>query len=489
MNPSDYAWMSAVELIEALRSRQLSPVELVEAAIARIEEQNPAINAVVHLGADDARAAARAAEHSLADGTAGPLTGVPVLMKDLFDFKPGWPSTLGGVRALAGNIAQHSCLFVERMESAGAIVLGKTNSPVFGARGITDNPLFGPTRNPFDVTRNPGGSSGGAAAAVAAGFVPIAEGTDAGGSIRIPAAWTSTYGFKPSAGRVPSIVRPLGFLNSAPFITEGPITRTVADAALAMSTLAGPDPRAPHCLDGNLDYGAALERSVAGRRVGYSPELGAFTVEAEVARAVDHAVTGFEECGAHVELVELSLPADHAELAALWHRSMMQISLASLEAMQAQGIDLLTDLAAHFPPSLTEQIEQARSMSARQLRNDDALRTEVYDALTPAVNAFDLLVSPTVGALPVLNADDGDTIGPSQINGQAVDPLIGWTLTFPLNFTGNPAASIPAGLVNGLPLGMQLIGRQMRDLDVLTFSAAYERARPWAADYRLTEND
>ena len=166
MDPSEYAWMSATDLVSALRSKQLSPVDLIDAAIARVEQRNPAINAVVHLGVDDARAAARAAERALAEGRAGPLAGLPVLMKDLFDFKPGWPSTLGGVRALAGNIAQHSCLFVERMESAGAIVLGKTNSPVFGARGVTDNPLFGPTCNPFDLSRNPGGSSGGAAAAV-----------------------------------------------------------------------------------------------------------------------------------------------------------------------------------------------------------------------------------------------------------------------------------------------------------------------------------
>ena len=483
MDPSEYAWMSATDLVKALQSKQLSPVDLIDAAIARIEQRNPAINAVVHLGAEDARAAARTAERALAEGRAGPLAGLPVLMKDLFDFKPGWPSTLGGVPALADNIAQHSCLFVERMESAGAIVLGKTNSPVFGARGITDNPLFGPTCNPFDVSRNPGGSSGGAAAAVAAGFVPIAEGTDAGGSIRIPAAWTSTYGFKPSAGRVPSIIRPLGFMTAAPFITEGPITRTVADAALAITALAGPDSRAPHCLDGVLDYRAALDGSIAGRRLGYSPNLGAFPVEPAVARAVEHALTGFEECGAQVQQTEVSLPADHEELAALWHRSMMQVTLASLEGMQAQGIDLLADLAAHFPPALAEQIEQTRTMTARQVRIDDVLRTEIYETLTSAINSFDLLLTPTVGGLPVVNASRGETIGPTQLNGQAVDPMIGWALTFPFNFTGHPAASVPAGLVDGLPVGMQLIGRQMGDLDVLTFSAAYERARPWVGNY------
>lgn len=485
MHTREYAQLSATDLVDALRRREISPVDLVDAAIALIEERNPAVNAVVHLGADDARAAARVAERSLAEGDAAPLTGIPVLMKDLFDFKPGWPATLGGIRALAGNIAEHNCLFVERMEAAGAIVLGKTNSPVLGARGVTDNPLFGPTCNPFDVTRNAGGSSGGAAAAVAVGMVPIAEGTDAGGSIRIPAAWTSTYGFKPSAGRIPTIVRPLGFTNAAPFITEGPITRTVADAALAMQVLAGPDPRAPYSLDGAPAYREAINGSIEGRRVGFSPDLGAFAVEPSVARVVEQAVTGFEECGAHVEVIELSMPADHEELAALWHRSMMQIGLASLEAMQAQGLDLLSDLTTHLPPVLAEQFDSARSMTAHQLRLDDMLRTSVYDALTPAIDAFDLVVSPTVGALPVPNATDGDTTGPLQVDGQAVDHLIGWTLTFPLNFTGHPAASVPAGLVDGLPVGMQLIGRRLHDLDVLRFSAAYERARPWAADYAL----
>jgi amidase len=487
VEPADYAWKSAGELRDALRRRELSAVELIDAVLERIEERNPSLNAVVHVGASDARAAAGAADESLRAGRGGPLAGVPVLMKDLFDFKPGWPSTLGGIRALAGRVASSTCLFVERMEAAGAIVVGKTNSPVLGARAITDNPLFGPTRNPLAPDRNAGGSSGGSAAAVADGMVPLAEGSDAGGSIRIPAAWTSTYGFKPSAGRVPTVIRPLGFMNSAPFISEGPITRTVSDAALAMTVLAGPDPRAPHALDGTVDFLAAVERPVTGLRVGYSADLGIFPVDPAVARVFEDAIAGLAATGAEVVPVEVSLPAGHRELAALWHRSTMQISLAGLESLRDDGMDLLADLDAHFPPALAQQLGEARSQTAAQLRHDDVVRTQVYDCLGEAFAGVDLLATPTVGSLPVLNGTDGDTVGPRELGGEVVDPLIGWTLTFPFNLTGHPAASIPAGTVEGLPVGLQLVGRRFRDDHVLAVSAAFEQVRPWASVYARCE--
>ncbi|MFC4950189.1 amidase [Pseudonocardia sp. GCM10023141] len=489
MEPADYAWRSAADLAELLRQRVISPVELVDAVLDRIEKRNPSLNAVVHLGVDDAKAAARAAERDLRSGeTTGPLTGVPVLMKDLFDFKPGWPSTMGGVPALAANSVNDRCVFVERMEAAGAIVVGKTNSPALGARAVTDNRLFGPTSTPFDTTRNAGGSSGGSAAAVADGLVPLAEGTDAGGSIRIPAAWTGTYGLKPSAGRVPTVARPLGFLNSAPFVTEGPITRTVADAALAMTVLAGPDPRAPHGLDGSVDFLAALDRPVTGMRVGYSPDLGTFPVDPAVAAVVAEAVESLADTGVEVMPVEVVLPVDRLELAALWHRTMAQLYLAGLEALRDNGgPDLLAAPHVHFPRALAAQLDEAAVQSAARLRQDDVLRTEIYDRLLVAWAGIDVLATPTVGSLPVCNASTGDTVGPGELAGRAVDPLIGWTLTFPFNFTGNPAASVPAGLAGGLPVGMQLVGRQFRDDDVISLSAAYERVRPWADSYAVCE--
>ena len=222
----ELAYMSATEMAMRIRRRDFSPVEVVDALIARIESRNPSLNAFVFKGFDDARSAAKEAEKALAGGAAlGPLHGVPTAIKDLFDFKPGWPFTFGGIRAMKDCVAQWHCPFAERVERAGAIIMGKTNSPTMGLRGTCDNFLFGPTRNPFDVRKNAGGSSGGSAAAVADGLVPFAEGTDAGGSIRIPAAWCNLVGFKASFGRNPVVMRPNAFGGSMPFMGEGPISR------------------------------------------------------------------------------------------------------------------------------------------------------------------------------------------------------------------------------------------------------------------------
>src|ERR1700674_5299215 len=245
----DLAWASAAALALRIRRRELSPVEVMTATIERIERRNPSLNAFVFLDFDQAMERAHAAEAAVTSGaTLGPLHGVPAAMKDLFDFKPGWPATFGGVRALRNQVIDAYCHYAERMEGAGAILVGKTNAPVMGLRGIADNYLFGPTHNPFDLSRNPGGSSGGSAAAVADGLVPIAEGTDAGGSIRIPAAWCNVYGYRASYGRVPFTGRPNAFASLTPFLFEGTLTRTVEDAALGLQVLAGPDSRDPFSL-------------------------------------------------------------------------------------------------------------------------------------------------------------------------------------------------------------------------------------------------
>src|SRR5439155_4154138 len=260
-----------------IRRHQLSPVEVVDAFIERIEQRNKSLNAFVYLGFEDARKRAKEAEQALMAGAAlGPLHGVPTAMKDLFDFKPGWVSTFGGVRAFKNLVVDLYCTYAERIERAGAILLGKTNSPVMGFRGTCDNYWFGPTRNPFDLSRNTGGSSGGSAAAVADGLVPIAEGTDGGGSIRIPASWCGVYGFKASFGRVPYVSRPNAFSGDIPFLFEGTLTRTVEDAALGLTALAGYHPGDPLSLDERVDFMSALGRPVKGMRIAYSPNLDVF---------------------------------------------------------------------------------------------------------------------------------------------------------------------------------------------------------------------
>ena len=301
MTTDELAYMSAAVIADHVRRRLLSPVEIVDACIARIERRNPSLNAFVFTGFEDARKAASAAEQAVMSGAAtGPLHGVPSAIKDLFDFKPGWPFTFGGVRAMKDCVAGWHCVFAERVEKAGAILLGKTNSPTMGLRGTCDNYLFGPTRNPFDTRKNSGGSSGGSAAAVADGLVPFAEGTDAGGSIRIPAAWCNVVGFKASFGRIPVVTRPNAFGGIAPFLFEGPISRSVEDAALVLSVLSGYDAKDPFSIEGTEDFLAATRRSIKGWKIAYTPDFGVFPVEPRIRAVVEEGLRVFADAGAAV---------------------------------------------------------------------------------------------------------------------------------------------------------------------------------------------
>jgi amidase len=354
-----------------------------------------------------------------------------------------------------------------------------------GLRGTCDNYLFGPSRNPFDLRKNTGGSSGGSAAAVADGLVPFAEGTDGGGSIRIPAAWCGVFGFKPSFGRVPVVTRPNAFAGTMPFIHEGPITRTVEDAALVFNAVAGYDPRDPFAIETNEDFLAATRRSIRGWKVAYSPDLDVFPVDPAIRKVVDEAAQSFADAGATVEEVRLGLKRGQRELSDVWCRLIMPLNLGGLEGMKGFGIDLLGEHRDDFPPDYLRWIDIGKTLTSADIERDQAIRSEVHDAIQGVLSTHDLLVSPTLAAMPVDNATDGDTKGPTHVNGVEVDPLIGWCMTYFTNFSGHPSASVPAGLSGGLPVGMQLIGRRYADADVLAAAAAVERVRPWKDAYRI----
>jgi amidase/aspartyl-tRNA(Asn)/glutamyl-tRNA(Gln) amidotransferase subunit A len=355
-----------------------------------------------------------------------------------------------------------------------------------GFRGTCDNYLFGPSRNPFDTAKNTGGSSGGSGAAVADGLLALAEGTDGGGSIRIPASWCGIYGYKASFGRTPYVGRPNAFGGTAPFLFEGPMTRTVEDAALALTALAGYDPRDPYSLDEQVDFLAATRHSIRGWKIAYSPNLDVFPVDRRVADIVAKAVRAFEEAGAHVEEVKVGIRRPQAELSDLWCRLIMPLNVMGFELFKRNGLDLLKDHRGDFPPQYLRWVDAGYKMTAMDHFRDQEMRTDVYDAIQGVFDKYDLLVTPTLACLPVDNAADGNTVGPSEINGETVDPLLGWCLTYPINYTGHPAASIPAGLAaDRLPVGMQIVGRRYADADVLAASAAFERLRPWHDSYRI----
>src|SRR5215218_1026740 len=476
----------ATELASRIRRRDLSPVEVVDAFLERIEERNGRLNAYVTVLGEEAREAAREAERALGSGEAlGALHGVPVAIKDLFDYKIGVRHTYG-LKPMANYVPNRNATYVERLERAGAIVLGKTNTPEFGHRAITDNLLFGPTSTPFAPGKNAGGSSGGSAAAVADGLAPIAQGSDGGGSIRIPASFCGVYGFKATFGRVASATRPDAFLSHTPFTNSGPLSRTVEDAALMLSVMAGPNPRDPFSLpDDGTDYLAATSRSVSGLKVAYSANLDVFPVEESVAAVVAEAVRAFEEAGARVEKASIGLKSSQKELCDLWMREVGVRSAAIAASLKNAGVvDLLGEHREELMPQFAELLETGRNISAVEYKLDDVARSEVFDAVQDVFDGFDLLVTPTLAIPPFNNAADGNTLGPSEVNGEEVDPLLGWCLTYPINYTGHPAASIPAGFTDDeLPVGLQIIGRRFADETVLAASAAFERLRPWHDAY------
>ncbi|MEV3871809.1 amidase [Streptomyces sp. NPDC049906] len=476
----------ATELASRIRRRDLSPRELTAAFLTRIEQRNPALNAFVHVAADTALEAAAESERQLVRGhLAGPLHGVPIAIKDLFDYKAGMPNTFG-VTAFREYVPDRTARHVAELEGLGAIVLGKTNTPEFGHKGLTDNRLFGPTSTPFALGKNAGGSSGGSAAALADGLCALAQGSDGGGSVRIPASLCGVVGFKPTFGRVSDAVRPDAFLCHVPYMSNGPMARTVEDCALMLSCMVGDDPRDPTSVphDGT-DFQAATRRNPTGLRAAYLPTLGGFPVEPGVRTVVDGAVAALEGVGIHVDRPDFRLPLPHREVTDLWVRNAGAIASTVVEAFAAEGLDLRGEPWDDLPPGLRAMIERTDGRTLMDGRRDQMVRTVLYDAVADLFDRYDLVISPTLAVAGCDNADDGWTVGPDRIEGEEVDPVLGWCLTHLFNFTGHPAISVPAGLTGeGLPVGLQIAGRRYADVDVLSAAAAFERARPWSRHYR-----
>lgn len=474
----DICFTSATELAAQIRSEDLSPVAVVAAYLDRIESRNDEIRAYVTVLRDEARDAARDAERAISRGDdLGPLHGVPVAIKDLFALKAGTRHTFGST-VFADFIADRDAPVVARLEDAGAIVLGKTNTPEFGNRPVTDNELVGATGTPFDPRKTAGGTSGGSAAAVADGMAALAQGSDAGGSIRIPAACCGVYGLKPSFGRVPNGSRPNAFAEHTPFIQNGPLARTVEDAALMLDVIAGPHPDDPFTHpEPDSEFTSTVRRSIDGLDIAYSPDLGLFHVDPEIRTAIDDAVDTFAEAGANVEEapIEFEYPKDVVQDA--W-RTFFQVLLADIE-MQIQesyGVALLEDHRETIDPLFARIVEAGRQHTVMDYKRADVVRTSVYDTIQSLLAEYNLLVTPTLAVAPF----DKTLMGPTEIDGTEVDPFIDWILSWIFNMTDHPAASIPAGFTaEGLPIGMQLVGRRFADGTVLAASRAFEQLHPW----------
>jgi Asp-tRNA(Asn)/Glu-tRNA(Gln) amidotransferase A subunit family amidase len=450
---------SAAALARLIARRELSAADALEWALERIErlELEPGLKAFLTIAEEGARAAAIAADRAVAAGEPlGPLHGVPVGVKDL-EWTAGIRTTYGSP-AFRDFVPSEDSIVVERLRAAGAIVVGKTNTSEFGLLGETRNPLIGETRNPWDPLRTVGGSSGGSAAAVAAGMVPVAVGSDTGGSITCPAAMCGVFGIKPTRGLVPTWPDPG---DSRILLDSGPITRTVPDAQLMLDVLGGSDPRDPTSYV-QADGGDAPASPL---RIAWSPDWDRLAVDPEVRNAAAAAVTVFERLGHHVEAArpavgdpfEIMLPIVAADTCALLERAELELSDLSVDA--ALEVELLG------APTITELVRALNALT-RFRRTVDAF-----------FERFDVMVTPAtaVAAFPLAQA-------PSSIDGQAVDPR--WTTFMPFqapwNLAGQPTATLPCGQTgDGLPIGLLVSGPRGRDRMLLRVCAEFEQASPW----------
>ncbi len=400
---------------------------------------------------------------SIAAGKAsGPLAGIPLGVKDLEDVK-GMVTSYGSV-PFKDNVAAEDSVQVARLRKAGAIIMGKTNTPEFGSTGFTKNRLFGATRNPWNLERTPGGSSGGSAAAVAAGMVPLATGSDGGGSIRIPASYSGCYGLKTSAGRIP--LGPLPMLYMNPIAVLGPLTRTVEDAALFLDCVAGYHPAAPDSLPRpEYSYLDSLDNLPTGLTIAFSPTLGYATVQHDVMACVEKAVTAFEEMGHTVVLLEEAIP----NVVNAW---------SNLFSLNIYGTlsDSIDKYGPEMGKALLASLNDIRKLTLADLVEAQKVRTEQNRVLWNLFDRFDLLMTPTMPA----EAFAAEGPPPAHIDGCPIHILDVVAFTYPFNLSGHPAASVPAGFTeSGMPAGLQIVGPRLRDDLVRQASRAYERVRPW----------
>jgi aspartyl-tRNA(Asn)/glutamyl-tRNA(Gln) amidotransferase subunit A len=458
--PKDPHELTASELSALFASRELSPVEVAETCLGRIEALDAQINAFCHIDASATLKMAEASEARWLEGEPlSPLDGVPVAVKDLLVTK-GWPTRRGSLTVDPNAYIDTDAPTVARLREAGAVLVGKTTTPEFGWKGSNDSPLTGVTRNPWNTAKTPGGSSGGSAAALAARFCPLALGTDGGGSIRIPAAFTGTYGLKPSFGRVPAYpLSPFGTLAHV-----GPMSRTVLDSAMLLNVIARPDARDWYALPHDAtDYAAGLEAPLAGKRIAFSRDMGfANNVAPDVEALFARAVKRFEDLGAHVEEADPPGGDPGPTFRVLWWSGAGQLlSTYSPEKM------------AQIDPGLRRMAEEGIAYAKKDYLDASLDRGAYGSAMRQFMTKYDFLLTPMI---PITAFDVG-LVSPFPDDGNA---WMAWTpFTVPFNLTQQPAASVPCGFAgDGLPVGLQIVGRMFDDAGVLAASYAYELADP-----------
>ena len=449
---------SATELARLIRSREVSVAQVIEASLQRVAEINPQLNAFAAIYDDEAREAARLADTATHRGEVrGPLHGVPIALKDTTPVMG--KLTTSGSRAFATHMAERDAWIVTALRKSGAIIIGKTTTPEFAYSSFTQSPLFGVTRNPWDPSRTPGGSSGGAAVAVATGAVPLAEGTDMGGSVRIPAALCGVVGFKPSLGRIPFDILPSVFDNISHF---GPIARCCQDAALFVAATQGPDDCDIQSLTTSFDYDGTLLLEPGPIRLALSVDFGFYSVDPEVERNTLTLVDRLRRAGIGVETVDLQ-----------WSASIIEVWMDYWRVFMAAYFQEVYDKdSALLDPAVRRLIEQGRGITAVHYKRLEIERTRFWYSLRKILSEFDALICPTTAVPAPLATQTDRDFGWVDDNGR----YHGMDMTAPFNLVGQcPALSVPSGMTRGgLPTGLQIIGRRHRDLTTLKLGALVE---------------
>jgi aspartyl-tRNA(Asn)/glutamyl-tRNA(Gln) amidotransferase subunit A len=463
----DLNWLSAREMARRFAKGELSPVDVLEATLAQLHTVNPVLNAICLLDEPLARRlAAESAERWRRGAPLGALDGVPVAIKDTAHVA-GWPTRIGS-HATAAAPSTEDTPGVARLREAGAVFFCKTSTPEFGWKGITHGPLTGITRNPWDVSRTPGGSSGGSAALVAAGVVPLATGGDGGGSIRIPAAFSGVFGLKPSYGVVPNFLGPMGTL-----AVYGGLSRDVADSALMLNVLTRPDARDSFAIPyRDIDYLDGLERGVAGMRIAWSPDLGFPVADPAVVAGMQPAIDALVKAGADVQRVSLDLSGAQQTLEVIWGASHAAL-VRDFDGAQLAALD----------PGLLRLVISAQNISANELQAAYAEMRALSQKMQLFHQDHDLLLTPTVPITAfAAGIDTPDTTRFPQ--------WFDWTpLTWPFNLTRQPAASVPCGFVEGLPIGLQIVGPMFAEQNIFRASRCVEQACATGARPSLGASD
>ncbi|MCW2308999.1 amidase [Rhodobium gokarnense] len=457
--------LDAIDLAAAIARREVSCVDVMAAVLDRIAEVNPALTAIVSLRDRDVLIAeARDADDTSSDL---PLRGVPIAIKDLVE--TAGIRTTHGSPIFSDHVPAIDDLLAARLRGAGAIVLGKTNTPEFGIGSQSYNPVHGTTRNPYDVTKTAGGSSGGAAAALAARLVPLADGSDMMGSLRNPAAFCNVFGFRPSFGRVPPTPEGDTFLHQ--LATDGPMARSVRDLVRLLDVIAGPDGRFPHSLPAEAPFADRLDAPVAGQRIGWIGDWnGYFPMEPGILPLCERALTTFADLGCRVEPV--IPPFDPA---ALWRSWTVLRSWAIASGLRVHFDDpYRRDL---LKPEALWEIEAGLSLSAVDIHEASVIRSEWFASLARLFERFDALALPSTQVFPF----DADMHWPTSVAGRVMDTYHRWMeVVVPVSLAGLPALALPAGFGDaGLPAGVQLFGRRGNDLGILRLGHAYDAATRW----------